>query len=182
MQYGSKFANALTDYHIKNGGISRYEKFRYFFSEILCQSENDEHIKDLLVFFSQSVEQALLVCDISLGIDQLRLRTQESKLLVVSGSDQLEIRKIFALRELDNYFDGGIFGSPRSKADILLREISKQNIVAPAVYIGDSKYDYKVSREAGIDFIFVSQWTEVEDWKSFVESENINFVNSILDL
>jgi len=28
----------------------------------------------------------------------------------------------------------------------------------------------------------VSQWTEVVDWEYFVESENINYVNSILDL
>ena len=182
MQYGSELANALTDYHIRNGGISRYQKFRYFFSEILGQSEGDGRIEDLLALFSQSVEEALLVCDIALGLDKLRLRTKESKWFVVSGGDQLELRKIFAMRGLDNYFDGGIFGSPKPKGDILLREVSRQNIVAPAVYIGDSKYDYRVSREAGIDFIFVSQWTEVVDWEYFVESENINYVNSILDL
>ena len=86
MQYGSELANALTDYHIRNGGISRYQKFRYFFSEILGQSEGDGRIEDLLALFSQSVEEALLVCDIALGLDQLRLRTKESKWFVVEVS------------------------------------------------------------------------------------------------
>ena len=29
-QYGEKASNELQNYHIKNGGISRYKKFNYF--------------------------------------------------------------------------------------------------------------------------------------------------------
>ena len=29
--YGHEFADQLVNYHLKNGGVSRYEKFEYFF-------------------------------------------------------------------------------------------------------------------------------------------------------
>ena len=32
--YGNKAANELKNYHIKNGGISRYKKFHYFSENI----------------------------------------------------------------------------------------------------------------------------------------------------
>ena len=32
---GKEKANELLTYHLKNGGVSRYEKIKYFYSEIL---------------------------------------------------------------------------------------------------------------------------------------------------
>jgi beta-phosphoglucomutase-like phosphatase (HAD superfamily) len=33
-KYGEKNAKDFIEYHIKNGGVSRYEKFSYFLSQI----------------------------------------------------------------------------------------------------------------------------------------------------
>ena len=42
-----------------------------------------------------------------------------------------------------------------------------------SIYLGDSKYDFEVSKIFGIDFAFITEWTEVKDWVTFTEKNNI---------
>lgn len=172
--YGHEAAQALVDYHICNGGISRYSKFEYFFNEILKQEIEAKVFDNILLHFAQIVKEQLVRCEVAEGLDQLRIYTKSAKWLIVSGGDQTELREIFLIRGIETYFDGGIFGSPDNKAEILQREVAKGNIIAPALFIGDSKYDYKVAKVAGLDFAFVSNWTEVEDFAEFIADENIH--------
>ena len=45
------------------------------------------------------------------------------------------------------------------------KEIGKCNIIGKSLFLGDSMYDYQVASVAQMDFIFLSKWTEVENWK-----------------
>ena len=56
------------------------------------------------------------------------------------------------------------------------------NISQPALFLGDSKYDHQAARAAGLDFVFVSGWSEVIDWSSWVAEQGICSVDSILSL
>ncbi|MFP3355153.1 HAD family hydrolase, partial [Pseudoalteromonas sp. SIMBA_153] len=78
---------------------------------------------------------------------------------------QVELREVFAARGIASLFNGGIFGSPDTKDEILLREITEQNIQMPSLFLGDSKYDYQAASKAKLDFVFISGWTEVFDWE-----------------
>ena len=179
--FGHEPAQDLVDYHVQNGGISRYTKVKYFISEILKQEFDEALYQDLLARFSQAVKDGLMTCDIAEGLAELKLKTK-SKWLIVSGGDQNELREVFAARNLEQYFDGGIFGSPDNKDVILEREISSRNITNPALFLGDSKYDYQAASFANIDFVFLHQWTEVEDWKEFCNSNELHNISSIQDL
>jgi phosphoglycolate phosphatase-like HAD superfamily hydrolase len=92
----------------------------------------------------------------------------------VSGGDQAELRAVFAKRGLADWFNGGIFGSPRNKEEILASEIDAGLILPPALLFGDSKYDYHAAISAGLDFIFISAWSEVDDWEEWVSVNCIN--------
>jgi phosphoglycolate phosphatase-like HAD superfamily hydrolase len=70
------------------------------------------------------------------------------------SSDQSELRTSFVKRGVAEWFNGGIFGSPQSKLEILKREIGVGNIPQPALYFGDSKYDYLTASSAGLKFVF----------------------------
>ena len=37
-RYGKRAATKLVEYHLENGGVSRFKKFEYFFSDILKKS------------------------------------------------------------------------------------------------------------------------------------------------
>ena len=47
----------------------------------------------------------------------------------------------------------------------LKREFESGNFF-PALFIGDSKYDYVSASSMDIDFLFLSLWTEFHEWES----------------
>jgi len=178
LPYGTNAAEALVDYHLENGGISRYVKFAYFLKNIVKTNAKETKLNILLHDYSCEVKDGLLSCQISPGLEKLRQSTK-SKWLIVSGGDQNELRSIFVQRNLEGYFNGGIFGSPDTKYAILSRELRSGNIKPPALFIGDSKYDYLAAKSANIDFIFTYDWTEVCDWREFCKEQELNFVGNI---
>jgi phosphoglycolate phosphatase-like HAD superfamily hydrolase len=165
LPYGEAAAQAMVDYHIANGGVSRYKKFVHFLENIVpayaCQYGPD--LEGLLYSYSGLVRDGLLKCDVAPGLLTLRRNTPLARWLIVSGGDQDELRYIFSRRGILDFFDGGVFGSPDTKEEILKREICSKNIIKPALYCGDSIYDYECASRAEVDFVFVSAWSEVAE-------------------
>lgn len=182
VQFGHEHAQALVNYHIANGGISRYAKVKHFIEEILKIDYDEKVYRCILNRFAQALKASLISCEVAQGLSQLREKTYAANWLIVSGGDQNELREVFAVRALDKYFGGGIFGSPDTKDLILSREIRNYNIRQPALFIGDSKYDYQASRIAGLDFVFLSDWTEFKDWMMFCRSLDIMHIKNLNSL
>jgi phosphoglycolate phosphatase-like HAD superfamily hydrolase len=183
LPYGEESAQALVDYHKLNGGISRYIKFAHFLENIKPAEQKGPNLEKMLETYASHVHQGLRCCDIASGLFDLRERTNSSRWLVVSGGDQEEIRQVFAERKLDVLFDGGIFGSPDTKDDILAREKNSGTIRYPAIFFGDSSYDYSAAKKASIEFTFISDWSELAEWEQWCASNRIKHacnINSIL--
>ena len=174
-------AQALVDYHIKLGGISRYHKFDWYLREVLHKPVTDSAVKALLDGFSKELEAGLMQCDLAKGLFDLREKT-DSNWMILSGGDQQEIHDLFAKRKIAHMFDGGLFGSPDNKDEVLAREKANGNLQYPALFLGDSKYDFEAATRAGLDFIFMSDWTEVPDWQAFCAGNNIVAVPNISQL
>lgn len=180
--YGKAAAQAMVDYHVANGGVSRYKKFAYFLEQIApthAEHQQGPDLDALLQAYAAYVRDGLLSCDVAPGLEALRRQTLNASWLIVSGGDQAELRDVFAERGLAAWFNGGIFGSPDTKEVVLHREIASGLIQKPALFLGDSKYDYKVANEVGLDFIFLSRWSEVSDWQSWVISEQVTELQNI---
>ena len=180
LPFGLSAAQSLVEYHVSNGGVSRYKKFEYFLEKILSKSveQTTANLEDLLLAYARNVREGLLSCEIASHLDELRIETTNCRWLIVSGGDQEELREILEMRGIAKFFDGGIFGSPDSKDVILPRELANDNIQLPALFIGDSKYDYQAASAAGLDFVFLSGWSEVADWQTWVIENNLlNFGN-----
>ncbi|MDP2070957.1 HAD family hydrolase [Methylotenera sp.] len=175
-------AQALVDYHVKLGGISRYHKFDYYLREILFQPFTEKAIQALLDDFSKELEAGLMQCDLAKGLFDLRTVTPNANWMILSGGDQQEIQTLFAKRKIDHMFDGGLFGSPDNKDEVLAREIANANIQFPALFLGDSKYDFEAADRAGLDFIFLSDWTEVPDWQEFCAVNKLTILRNIAQL
>jgi phosphoglycolate phosphatase-like HAD superfamily hydrolase len=180
--YGHNSAVLLRDYHINNGGISRYEKFEYLFTDIMNKPIETQEMNKLISQFSREIKTALLVCEVTQKIKELRYKTRESTWMIVSGGDQGELREVFEKRALSTFFDGGIFGSPENKSQILQREKNKGNIVGNILFIGDSRYDFEVSKAIGADFIFLYAWTDFYQWKNYFKDENIKIFKVLSEL
>ena len=170
--YGKQAAQAMVDYHVANGGVSRYEKFAHFLENIVPRQEGPD-LDSLLASYASYVKDGLLSCEVAPGLQALKESTPEARWLIVSGGDQAELRDVFAHRGLTQLFDGGIFGSPDTKDEILQRELASSNVQHPALFLGDSKYDYQAARRAKINFVFISTWSEVVNWEEWCIAENI---------
>lgn len=180
--FGHKTAQALVDYHVTNGGVSRYAKVKYFISDILKLEFDETIYHDILERFALAVKDGLMSCEVAEGLDKLRVQTKKANWLIVSGGDQVELREIFAARGLDKYFDGGIFGSPDNKETILAREIEKHNIHWPALFLGDSKYDYQAAKSFELDFLFLNDWSEMQNYEIWCKNLKVSMKRSIGEL
>ncbi|GAA4829719.1 HAD family hydrolase [Garicola koreensis] len=180
LPYGEDAAQRLVDFHVNNGGISRYKKFALFLEDMTDRREGPS-LKQLLQNYAALVHEGLMTCEITPGLDALRNATVNARWLIVSGGDQEELREVFAARGIDKHFDGGILGSPDTKDEILAREASAENLPTPALFLGDSTYDHRAATTAGLDFIFVSGWTEISGWEDWTREKGIVSIHSIQD-
>jgi len=184
LRFGADAAQAeqLVQHHIQLGGISRYPKFEYFLRDIMQREVNQQSMDKLLQQFTVAVQSRLADCEISPHLPALKQATKGIDWMMISGGDQTELREIMAARGLQHYFNAGIFGSPDNKQSILQREIFQRHIQHPALFLGDSEYDYWSATEAQLDFVFLSDWTDVQDWSAFCQQHQITVINHLGDL
>lgn len=152
--YGYGVVASVVAYHLAHGGVSRYEKFRYFHREFLGQELTLADEKRLGEHFSTLVEDAVVASPWVPGaFEFLNRYFGELRLYVASGTPEKELRRIIARRDMEHYFHG-VYGSPRSKSEILA-EIVDINGIDPAqmLMIGDAVTDYEGALSAGTDFV-----------------------------
>ena len=180
--FGEEVVKALVAYHVRHAGASRYQKFAYLLQELLNEQPRVEKVNALARQFGNTVYHDLLDCAIVEGLDELRRTTVDSRWMVVSGGDQDELRRLFVERGLNSLFDGGVFGSPANKDEIITRERIAGNLLTPALFIGDSRYDHETAKRAGIDFVFAHAWTEFEGWQQYAATHHFPVVSSVKEL
>lgn len=179
-KYGnSKIAEEFLDYHKQNGGVSRYEKFRYLYKSIMKTDICDGELRGICVEYSTLVYDNLIACELADEINRLRKRNRHLPLAVVSGSDQKELRRLFTDRELNEVFTKGVFGSPDTKEDVMNSQFASGQFTYPAIFFGDSQLDYFVAKKFKCDFVFVYGWTEMKNWKQFTEKHLITSARSL---
>lgn len=175
-------AQALVDHHVQKGSFPRNGKIEYYLKEILKQQVTEEVMQAYMHTFDEILDKTLMECEVAPGLQTLRDKTRHAKWMLLSGGDQRELRTIFARRNLAPLFDAGIFGGPDTKDIVLAREKANGNLQLPALFIGDSKYDYEAATRAGLDFVFLSEWTEVKDWRQYCTKYNIAVRDTLSDL
>ena len=178
LRFGEDAARRMVEYHVARGGVSRYLKFEWLLQQVVGTAD-PVLLGQLLQSYSEEVHQGLLTCDIAPGLVELRAMTDAANWLIVSGGDQNELRTVFAQRGIASLFDGGIFGSPDTKDVILAREMSQGNIKTPALFLGDSQYDHQASAAAGLDFVFLSGWSEFSGFRPYCDLHQIKITDSI---
>ena len=172
-------AEAIVEYHVRLGGISRYPKFKYFLHDIMQQPVTDAAMQYLLKRFASEIHKGLLSCEMADGLHELRQATRNARWMLLSGGDQTELRELFAQRGIADLFDAGIFGSPDNKDQVLSREIANSNLMQPALFLGDSRYDHQAASRAGLDFVFLKNWTEFSEWPEYCAQHQIAVVDNL---
>lgn len=169
----------IVDYHLKNGGISRYKKFSYIYSDILKQKLEKAQLDKLGESFSTIIMQEMISCPYVHGaLEFLEEYSKKGRLFIASGTPGDELRYITDKRGISHYFDG-IYGTPETKPEILMRILKEHKLGKNDVFfIGDSINDYEGARIAGIPFIARIN----KDYISNLMQYNLTSVNDLAEL
>jgi HAD superfamily hydrolase (TIGR01549 family) len=153
-EFGNDIVKKVVNHHIENGGISRYKKIQYYYSDFLNKEISKDKVNQIAQKFSDLVVKKVIESDWVKGAKEF-LEKYISKLdfYVVSGTPQEELDLIIKKRDMGKYFKE-IYGSPKTKAEIANIIIEESNYDKKKVlYIGDSLSDYKNAMEANIQFL-----------------------------
>ena len=146
--------DSIIRHHLENMGISRHEKFRYIYKNILKKELTQDHSEKLAHMFATSVWKNILDCPEVPGImDFLNMHSKDCLFFIASGTPEDELKEVVKLRHLDNYF-AGVYGSPRLKPEIIHDIVQKWNLKTnEMLFIGDALTDLNDARECNISFI-----------------------------
>ena len=99
------------------------------------------------------------------------------KKFVISGGKQEEVRKVLEHKKLSHYFDD-IFGSPKSKHEIIQILLEQNKIALPTLFLGDAKLDIEVALDNGFDAVFLSGYSEFKNWKEYLIGKPVQVFDS----
>jgi len=158
LKFGEEKAKRVKEYHIKNQGVSRFEKFRSIFKNILRLQYSDLVEKKYSQAFSEIVLKKIVNADFIPGVLFFleELKKKNIKIFLLSATPEDELKKICWEKDIDSYFYK-IAGSPKSKVEHGKEIISDFNLAPKEiVFFGDSASDLQASRELGTQFIGVT--------------------------
>ena len=147
--------NQFVDYHIKNGGVSRFEKIRVFYKDILQRPLSEKCFKELVLRFSSLViDQVVAAPWVEGAMEFLNQNEKQYNFFIVSGTPEDELNEIVRRRGMGHYFDT-VRGSPKDKVT-LLSEIIEEHSLKPEkmVFVGDAETDWNAARKLGLPFLW----------------------------
>lgn len=153
LDFGEEKAGQIVEYHRANGGLSRYHKIRYFYTDILGRSVDDRIVDELAARFSEITLGLLKDPAIQIGdaLGYIRSVHQKKATYIASASDDQDLKALCDYHGISDLFKG-IYGSPKTK-DAIVRDIVTNTSREECVLIGDSYNDLKAAQANNIAFI-----------------------------
>lgn len=152
--HNSEDIQKLEKFHYANGGVSRFDKIKYFYRQILNQKISDDEVLKLANMFAKIIEKKIFNMEnlIEESLSFIKNNFTKYNFHIISGSEHHELNRLCKYLSIDKYFKS-IDGSPINK-DILIKNIilnfnyNKDEIVL----IGDAITDYKAAKKNQIRF------------------------------
>lgn len=154
-QFPEEEVEELLVYHRRNGGLSRYVKFRYFLEKIRKEKVSEVLVEEWSARFSEIMRAKLIdkAALIPETLNFIEKKKGQMNMHIISGSDGDELRYLGEQLGLSPYFKT-IEGSPVPKVD-LVKKVLEEFSYPPkqCVLIGDSINDYEAASANNITFL-----------------------------
>jgi len=152
--YTIDIVDKFIGFHLENGGMSRYEKIRYFFKELLQKNITEEEVLYYANLYSELTKQELsnekyLIKEV---LEFIKNNYQKYNFHIASGADENDLKYICDELGITIYFVT-INGSPLEKKNIVKNIIEKFSYKKEkTILIGDSLNDYEAAKFNSIEF------------------------------
>lgn len=146
--------NQILDYHMANGGLSRFEKFKVIYRDFLKKDLTEKESERLGKRFTEYSFEAVVNAPLVKGAREfLDTFHRKFSFFIASGTPEEEMVSVVKAKRLDGYFKG-VYGSPMTKGE-LIKGILKNHVIENnmAVFVGDSINDFQGAQAARIEFI-----------------------------
>ena len=180
--FGKKVVEKVVNYHLANGGISRFEKFQLFHRNFLEIEITEKEIQEMSERFSILVMNKVVQAPYVLGAEKFIKNNYKKYLMFVStGTPEVEIKKICNRRGIDSFFKA-IYGSPSIKSNHVMKIIKNWELNPDEIlFIGDSLSDYEAAVKNSIHFLPVgSTLKSIDKFKDTAVENLIGIENLIM--
>lgn len=189
IEHGSEIADKVVDYHINNGGVSRFEKFKYWEKEFFNRDISEDEVQRLANEFSKLVLNRVINSEEVVGVGEfLKKYSKTLNFWIITGTPTTEIEIIAKERSLTQYFHG-IHGSPENKKYWTEYLINQYNLNRDeTLFLGDATTDYDAARHSNLLFalrdneensVIFKDYSRLR-FSDFLELEKLLITNKLL--
>ncbi|WP_345980680.1 HAD family hydrolase [Sulfurimonas sp. HSL3-2] len=153
-EYDKDKVSLLEKYHYQNGGVSRFEKIKYFYNTILNREISEEKITALAIEFAKIIEKKLYQKEnlFEESVEFIKMNYKNFDFHIVSGAEHKELNELCQYFGLSQYFKT-INGSPTSKEILVMNIVEKYHYKRDeTILIGDAMTDYNAAIKNNINF------------------------------
>ena len=164
-EHGPEAVARMNEYHLANGGISRFKKFEWFYREVLGRQITQNELKTLGDRFSQLAFDGVMNAPMVTGaFECIKKLHNQIPMYVASGAPQDELTVVLEARNLTSFFKG-VYGTPPNKTELLSRIIEKAGIAPKnTLMVGDSSTDLDAAQSCGAQFFGVGAGFAATQW------------------
>ena len=150
--YGTDIQNKVEKHHIENGGVSRFDKIKFYHTNYLNINLSDYEFKKLLNKYSELVLESVLnskfVNNVEYFIKEL---SKKYTLIISTGTPTNEAVIILKHKKIFNFFTN-IYGSPETKNQHI-KKIFQGHQFEKNYFFGDALSDYNAAIGNNMKFI-----------------------------
>ena len=178
---GAEIQAQVREYHLLNGGISRFEKFRYFQSALLKKEVSENDINVLADKFAALVKEKVISSAYITGAYEFIKKNSSKQQFICTGTPEIEILEIAERKGISHFFQH-LYGSPKTKTEIIDMILTQTSVnKEKCIFFGDAMTDYKAAKSCNIPFIGIKNTdTKFPSGTALIEDFNDPFIKTTL--
>ena len=179
LPYGEYISSQVVNYHINNGGVSRYDKFRYWEKTFFGKNISENTVMEMAQEFSDLVLNKVIDSDEVPGAYAfIKKYSKTLNFWIITGTPTSEIEIIAKERGLTDLFIG-IHGSPKNKRYWTEYLLEKHNLKREeTLFLGDATTDQDAAEYSNLHFAL----RENEENRDIFKNYEGNRFNDFFDL
>lgn len=166
---GKGLARKIARHHKAHGGVSRFDKIRYYTRVFLNRDISERQVRVLAGKFSKIVLGKVIRAPLIKGARKFMESLKGKNLYLISATPGKEIKLIVRKKGLDKYF-ACVLGSPLAKKENLKFLMDKYGLNSgESVYFGDSQEDKQAAACFKIRFVPINYADKRSGYRNFQE-------------
>ncbi|MBC30319.1 MAG: hypothetical protein CMH48_05695 [Muricauda sp.] len=153
LKHGQEIADQVVKFHIENGGVSRYDKFRHWEKTFFDRNLSETEVNAMAKRFSDLVLDEVIAAKEVRGVKEfLEKYHSQYNFWIITGTPTQEIEIIVKKRNLSKYFKG-VHGSPKNKKHWSEYLIKTERLDREkTLFIGDATTDMEAAEFSQLHF------------------------------